>query len=122
MAESWTNSFIQTFPDSINTSKEKQIQIFDISITDNPVLMLMRSVLDKAVRENTPLEKHSYTLTTYSPGSTTKDYREQLGISNSKTCYVYLLDRKARIRWHAVGAATPQELQTLERFTKQLLE
>ena len=83
-------------------------------------LRMLRPVLDKAIRNNTPPEKHSYMLTTYSPGAGAPTYRDDLGISNMKTCYVYLLDKRGRIRWQGTGTATPQELQTLQQFTKQL--
>ena len=46
---------------------------------------------------------------------------DQLDVPNYYGAYVYLVDRRGRVRWQASGEALPEELDSMHRVTKQLL-
>lgn len=41
------------------------------------------------------------------------EFRKVLGVPNLLSGYVFLLDRKGRVRWRASGMATEQELDSM---------
>lgn len=45
---------------------------------------------------------------------------DRLDVPNYYGAYVYLVDRKGRVRWQASGEATLEELESMHRVTKQL--
>lgn len=53
-------------------------------------------------------------------GSIDDAFLARLDALNKLTCYVFLLDGAARVRWRACGAPTPAELEALPRVYAQL--
>ena len=47
--------------------------------------------------------------------------REQLGMTNSKVGYVYLIDENLKVRWGGCADAMAEETQALESCTGVLL-
>mmetsp|Transcript_13536 Transcript_13536/g.15734 ORF Transcript_13536/g.15734 Transcript_13536/m.15734 type:complete len:82 (-) Transcript_13536:126-371(-) len=47
-------------------------------------------------------------------------YKEALGIKNTLVCYVYLIDRKGRIRWRADSEAEMQDALRLVENLKAI--
>jgi len=47
--------------------------------------------------------------------------REQLGMTNSKVGYVYLIDENLKVRWGGCADAMAEETQALENCTGVLL-
>lgn len=70
------------------------------------------------IKMNTPPEMHDDTFVIY--GNSSKINRS-LGIVNTKTGYVFLIDGNGEVRWKASGMATQREIETLNNLTRKLL-
>ncbi|KAM0276120.1 hypothetical protein ACHAQH_007094 [Verticillium albo-atrum] len=53
--------------------------------------------------------------------SVTGDISESIGLLNSKVGYVYLVDHLCRVRWAASASATPEELASLVKSARTVL-
>lgn len=79
---------------------------------------LLKNVITKNVKQQTPEAYHANTIALYC--SDASAWKQKLKITNFKTNYIYLCDQAARIRWIATGVPLPEEVQTLNKLTRQL--
>ncbi|KAL0480101.1 ATP10, partial [Acrasis kona] len=135
MAEQWSELFQKEFPESSGLLEEsksdpekpsrpsrKDAQIISVTVMENYFyLKMLRTYLDYSLRSSIKEHNREHALSTYQPNSVVGNYRDILNISNGKACYVFLLDKKARVRWRAVGYPTENEAETLLQFTHKLV-
>lgn len=55
-------------------------------------------------------------------GISVDELKQSLAIGNTIVGHVYLLDNRGLIRWRAHASPTEKELDTLVKFTRQLIE
>ncbi|KAL3700332.1 hypothetical protein R1sor_018354 [Riccia sorocarpa] len=118
MIESWTTLFRTSFHSSQN------VELFHVSVVDSWFLSLrpVKSILLRTMRSpvlSTGSEPPGKAL--YSFGDSYY-FRKQLGIPNVLSGYVFLLDKKGRVRWRASGFATSEELASMISCIERLLE
>jgi hypothetical protein len=126
-ASNLTSSSSNSNSNSNNSNTMKKlppVKMFDLSISSGTFVRFMKNTIMRAMKKSTPEHLVPHTLACYPEANeqSNLDYFEaRLDINNSKNCYVFLLDRDARVRWRAVGNSTEKELVTLKKLTIQLL-
>mmetsp|Transcript_5944 Transcript_5944/g.17194 ORF Transcript_5944/g.17194 Transcript_5944/m.17194 type:complete len:334 (-) Transcript_5944:31-1032(-) len=110
---SWTEPFDGAFQGNSSVNSVK------VSITERWSLYFLRGTLANVMRKNTPPREHDKTLLYF--GSDVDDFRDVLRMHNIMANFVFLLDNKGRIRFASSGEATPEELDRVIGFAKELL-
>ena len=90
----------------------------NISITDRWALTYLRGPLTRLMRSNTPPRDHDNTLLYF--GTDVDDFRDILRMHNVMANYVFLVDDRGTVRFASSGEATPDELDSVIEFTKEL--
>lgn len=98
--------------------KNPHVKVYDVILSRNSKFSIIEGLLRKNVKKTTPIELHPTTVTNYGDSS---ELVEALGIKNTITAYVYLIDRSGKVRWKACGKATPEEYKTLKQLIGKLL-
>ncbi|CAM6091090.1 unnamed protein product [Calypogeia fissa] len=118
MIESWTK------PLSAGLESSTSIELVEVSLVDSwflslpPVKRLMLRIMRAPELEGElPIKKRLV----YAFGDT-YFFRKQLGIPNVLAGYLFLVDKKGRIRWRASGMASPEELSSMFFCIRRLLE
>lgn len=120
MVVSWSSPFAESFKGS-----SPSMNVFEVSVIESSVLslwpikrLLLRIVQGSSQREgNDALERK----VVYAFGDT-YEFRKVLGVPNLLSGYVFLVDRKGRVRWRASGMATKEELESMTSCTTRLLQ
>ena len=73
--------------------------------------------MSNIMKRSVSLNRHDF-VASYSQDFT--PYKEALNIKNTFVCYVYLIDRKGRIRWRADGEAEMQDALLLIENLKSI--
>ncbi|KAL0482629.1 mitochondrial ATPase complex subunit ATP10 [Acrasis kona] len=139
-ADKWTEIFLKKFPTATGIIKsdgtsngtdsdeemnfppgQKGVQILDVHAVEQLSIHVVRAIIDRFIRRNTPEHRRSHTVTTYKPNSVIGNYKQVLNISDLQTCYVFLLDKKARVRWRAVGYPTETEGEMLLQLASKMI-
>jgi hypothetical protein len=100
------------------------VKLFDASMVSGAYLNFFKKSIIHNMKKNTPEDMLDHTVACFpmeSQENVLNYFRARLDITNTKNCYVFLLDSDARVRWRAVGDATEEELQVLKDLTVQLL-
>lgn len=105
-------------PFSVAFQGNRSVQTIKVSITERWSLYLLRGALANLMRRNTPPQEHDSTLLYF--GSDVDDFRDVLRMHNLMANYVFLVDSRGRIRFASSGNATPDEIQSVIRFAKEL--
>lgn len=116
MLEAWAGPFSQEFEHSPG------VALYELALVESPVMrvwpfkqmILKGGAKDSAVKYKLPA---TYL---YSFGNT-DDVRKALYMTNRLTGYLYLVDRHGRIRWRGSGNPQGNELVSLLKYTRQLL-
>lgn len=123
MVVSWSLPFAQKFAGS---KWHASIKVFEISLIESSVLsfwpirkLLLRTMrgANHGIKGGEELERKVM----YAFGDT-YFLRKTLGVPNLLSGYVFLLDKKGRVRWRASGMATEEELVSMVSCTSRLLE
>eukprot|EP01018_Ginkgo_biloba_P018061 Gb_05631 [translate_table: standard] len=119
MIDSWSLPFLEAF------KTKSDVQLYEVSFIDSwllslsPIkhLLLWTMRKSEAINGNQGLQRH----VVYSFGD---HYylRKELNILNLLTGYIFLLDKKGRIRWQGFGLASNAEVSSMLSCTSSLLE
>ena len=115
---SWMDPFEEEFSKSKDQSK---VQTFSVSITERWALYPIRNTVKRVMKKNTPHEKHASTLA-YFGTKEVMDFRDILRMHNIMAGYVFLLDDLGRVRFAGSGEASPEEVEKLVGFAKELIQ
>lgn len=122
MVVSWSLPFARKFS---NLEFRQSIQVFEVSVIESYLLSLwpIKSLLLRTMKGADGIrgEEELQRQVVYAFGDT-YFLRKALGIPNLLSGYVFLLDRKGRVRWRASGMATEAELASMMSCTSRLLE
>jgi ATPase complex subunit ATP10 len=95
-------------------------QRVEVNVEDNWLKAWLVRMFMWRTRRQTPREDHGkYFLVTK---GFTEFLREQIGMTNSKVGYVYLLDEECKIRWAGSSIAESKELDALNAGVGKLVE
>jgi ATPase complex subunit ATP10 len=95
-------------------------QCVEVNIEDNSLKAWLIRMFMWRIRRQMPPEEHGkYFLVTK---GFTEFLREQIGMTNSKVGYVYLVDEECKIRWAGSSIAESKELDALNGGIRKLVE
>ena len=95
-------------------------QRVDINIEENFLKAGLIKMFMSRIRKRFPGDRHDkYFLVTQ---GFTEEMRDGIGLLNSKVGYVYLVDRRCRIRWAGSGPANAEEREGLVKGVKRLVQ
>jgi mitochondrial ATPase complex subunit ATP10 len=110
-------NLIQTQNNKKSTSKQN-VQLMYCSMTEGGLLAsLLRGSMKSGLSKTIPKELHSTSMVYV--GDLDK-ICETLNIDNRLVGHLFLLDSKAKVRWHGCGDATPDELESLVKMVDEL--
>lgn len=113
MLNSWTEPFQEVFQD------EERVELVHLNITEGWVSsMVLSSIIKGMVKKNTPEEDHETTLLCFR--KTLEGFRDSLRMHNVMSGYIFLLDGVGRIRFAGSGEATPEDIEKIISFAKEL--
>lgn len=101
------------------------LKLFDVSVVSGNYLNFFKKSIIHNMKKNTPEHNLDHAIACFpieSQENALNYFCARLDITNTKNCYVFLLDSDARVRWRAVGNATEEELQVLKDLTVELLK
>ena len=107
--DSWLDPFLEDF-----YGKQK-VTFFEIPMISGS-WKWMSSWIDSGMRAGVPDEKHDHVATYYGPLTYYFDYFD---IRDSRTVYVFLLDRQGRIIWRDNGPASEQKYEELKNLVRE---
>jgi ATPase complex subunit ATP10 len=81
--------------------------------------MLLKSLVVRGTRQQTPPEKHDRTLLYFGNPDT---FRDVLRMHNTMAGYVFLLDGKGRVRFAGSGEATTEEVERVISFANMMVK
>ncbi|KAI9593140.1 ATPase assembly factor ATP10 [Syncephalis fuscata] len=114
--ERHVNSYIDPFVKEFGTN-HKQAQLIEFNIQENYLKIPLLWLSKPYIRRHLSTERHQNYIIHY---GNIESIRERIGITNAYLGWVFLVDANQRIRWYAHGMATPQEIESLLRLTKEL--
>lgn len=122
MVVSWSSPFAQRFGGATLCDS---VKVFEVSVIESAVLSLwpIKWLLLRTMRgsESSDAVKELERKVVYAFGDT-YEFRKVLRIPNLLSGYVFLVDRKGRVRWRASGMATKEELESMATCTTRLLQ
>lgn len=117
MVVSWSSPFSKKFSD-------QPLNVFEVSVIESLLLSLwpIKRLLLRIMRGSQGnTEEELERKVVYAFGDT-YDFRKVLGVPNLLSGYVFLVDRKGRVRWRASGMATEEEIESMVGCTRRLLQ
>lgn len=117
MVVSWSSPFAKKFSD-------QPLNVFEVSVIESLLLSLwpIKRLLLRIMRGSQGnTEEELERKVVYAFGDT-YDFRKVLGVPNLLSGYVFLVDRKGRVRWRASGMATEEEIESMVGCTRRLLQ
>lgn len=118
MTKPWKEAFEQYTSGQVDS----RLQCLDLSISENYVITWLESYVMKNLKSVVPAHMHNNTMVTFLKNNEqTIKFKETLQITNSKTCYVFILDQQGRIRWRAVGSPEGKETEFMLSAIQQLI-
>lgn len=112
---SWTTPFRNEFATKGTTLT--RAPIVTLSINEGFVLRFFRHFIRKSLRTMVSADHLSSTVTYFGECD---DFRDVLRMHNNKTCYIFLLDGLARVRFAGSGSASSEEVRNVISFAKKL--
>lgn len=113
MLQSWTKPFQEAF------ANQERVEIVHLHLTEGWFSStVLASIIKSSVQNNTPKKDHPNTLLCFR--KSLEDFRDSLRIHNVMTGYVFLLDGIGRVRFAGSGEASPEEIEKLIGFAKEL--
>ena len=101
-----------------DTNLKGTIQYVHISVEETWLKSIILKAVIPHLRSKIPKEEHSkYLLSTFKK---VYDLKEELGILNKYTPWVYLINKRGAVRWNIHGKPSDTELKLLQRLAKQV--
>lgn len=110
--DSWLDPFVEDF------AGREGITFYEIPMISGG-WKWMSSWIDTGMRQGVPQYKHDHVATYYGP---LKEYHEYLGIRDTGTVYVFLLDKQGHIIWRDSGPADEKKYGKLKELIKEVLD
>jgi ATPase complex subunit ATP10 len=112
-AATWIDPFEKAFANC------SDVNAYSVIITEGLLFkMLLRSLVVRGTRQQTPPDKHDKTLLYF--GNIPDTFQDSLRIHNTMAGYVFLLDGKGRVRFAGSGDASDEEVQRVIAFANTL--
>jgi ATPase complex subunit ATP10 len=112
---SWTTPFTTQF------ETNKRVEVVHLSITEGWfVSKFLRPLITRSARSNTSPSQQPTTLLHYASENSLVEFKDTLRMHNTLTGYVYLLDGLGRVRFAGSGKASPEEVERVISFAKEL--
>ncbi len=108
----WAHPFYYKFSDFPD-----EVAFYEVALVESPYRSVA-SFVERPLRERVPSSLHDRVVPFY---GSLGPYCEALEMHDRQQCYAFLLDQQGRIRFVAVGAATPERLAQLYEAVLQLL-
>ncbi|EFC36518.1 ATP synthase assembly protein Atp10, partial [Naegleria gruberi] len=125
MTKEWKEAYeeFQTqYETSSPSSSVNKTQCIDLSISENYVVSWLESYVTKNLKSVVPEKMHANTLLTFLKNNNeTFKFKDAVEITNSKTCYVFVIDQQCRIRWRGCGSPEGKEKDFMISAIQQLL-
>ena len=124
MTKEWKEAFeeFQTEYSNSSASSVLKTQCIDLSISENYVVSWLESYVVKNLKSVVPEKMHSNTLVTFLKNNNeTVKFKDAIQITNSKTCYIFVVDQQGRIRWRGVGLPEGNEKDFMISAIQQLI-
>nr|CAG4712865.1 unnamed protein product [Naegleria fowleri] len=125
MTKEWREAydeFQKRYDEQSGASSVLKTQCIDFSISENYVIAWLESVVMNNLKSKIPPEMHDKTLVTFlKSNNETYKFKDMIQITNSKTCYVFVIDQQCRIRWKAVGVPEGKEKEFMILAIQQLV-
>ncbi|KAL9647660.1 hypothetical protein ABK040_015150 [Willaertia magna] len=103
-------------------NENNYLQVLELSVSESLVVSWLQSLifknLSKKLSEN---ERENYFLTFVNSNLQTLSFKDAIGVTNSKTLYVFIIDSNGNIRWKAVGRPDEREKEVLRKALNQML-
>lgn len=116
MLTSWTAPFVMQF------QTNRRVEVVHLSIAEGWFAsQFLRPLLTRSARANTPPSQQGTTLLHYASASALEEFKDALRMHNTLTGYVYLLDGLGRVRFAGSGSASPDEVERVISFAKELI-
>ncbi len=106
--DSWLDTFIEEF------GGEEDITFYEIPMISGN-WKWMSSWIDSGMRAGVPDYKHDHVATYYGPLSR---YFEYFDIKDSRTVYVFFLDKQGNIIWRKTGPASEKRFEELRKVVQ----
>ncbi|KAG2381949.1 hypothetical protein C9374_005741 [Naegleria lovaniensis] len=125
MTKEWKEAFDEfqkRYTEQSGASSILKAQCIDFSISENYVIAWLESVVMNNLKSKIAPEMHDKTLVTFlKSNNETYKFKDMIQITNSKTCYVFVIDQQCRIRWKAVGLPEGKEKEFMISAIQQLV-
>lgn len=110
--EAWTRRFRSEF------GMNSQAAFFEVPVISG-LARLAKLFIESGMRRGTAKTDHDKVITVFGGGA---GWKERLGVENSDTAYLLLLDRDGRIRWRHTGAFEENVWPQLKEATETALQ
>ncbi|KAJ2455715.1 Mitochondrial ATPase complex subunit atp10 [Coemansia sp. RSA 2336] len=114
-SEKHTQSFIEPFEAAFG--EQEGVQVVQLNVEENWAKAMVLQLCLPFLRRQIPKHRHGQYLVHY---GNVEDLRKSLGIANPLIGYVFLVDKKMRVRWYANGLAIMSEAQAMVALAKRL--
>jgi hypothetical protein len=112
MIDSWTE------PVEERIAAPGAFTVVEVPMIDAVLWRALGGMIDAGMRSGIPAAKHDSVMTYYGSSA---EYRQALGMEDRSRAYLFLLDRRGRIRWRATGYAAAERLEELVGLIRELL-
>lgn len=107
--DSWLDPFVEDFYGMEN------VTFYEIPMISGN-WKWMSSWIDSGMRSGVAQEKHDHVATYYGP---LKGYFDYFNIRDSRTVYVFLLDKQGRVIWRESGPANQKKYEALKNLVRE---
>lgn len=111
MLDSWMDPYAAVFAD------REGYTAYELPVIEGWYWRLMSGVIDGGMRAGIPPGKHDTVVTSYGDATA---FKEALAIEDTRSAYVYLLDRSGVIRWQGSGYATDAAVDAMLQMASSL--
>jgi hypothetical protein len=112
MIDSWYEPFSSEYGNNQNT------RFYEIPMIGSAYWRVLSGWIDAGMRSGIPVAKHPFVVTYYGD---VFPYRKDLGMDDPALAYIFLLDRKGRIRWKGKGYAGKGDIIDMKDHISRLL-
>jgi ATPase complex subunit ATP10 len=113
MLKSWTKPFREVF------AAQERVEIVHLHLNEGWFnTNILKPLISKTVKNNTPEQEYDSTLICFRKDL--EDFRDALRMHNILSGYVFLIDGIGRVRFAGSGEATPEDIERIIGFAKEL--
>jgi len=116
----WLDPFENEFSKKkLRVEVESRVSTVKLAVTEGGfIFRMLKGLITSEMKRNTPEDQHKSYLAYFGNAD---DFRDNLRMHNTMTCYVVLLDGFGRVRWMGSGEAAEKEVEVLLELTNQLI-